>query len=73
MLYKVAELLDATKLDCGDYSVKIYSLPLMPVYVVLWSTSSEFPTSPNILFASSMGDYLSTEQIAMLGNLRLLD
>jgi hypothetical protein len=68
-LYKVAELLDATKLDYGDYSVKIYALPLVPVYVVLWSTSSEFPTSANILFDSSVGNYLSTEQIAILGEL----
>ena len=68
-LYKAAELLDATKLDFGDYSVKIYALPLVPVHVVLWSAGSELPTSANILFDSSVSNYLSTEQTAMLGEL----
>jgi len=68
-LYEAAELLDATRLDYGDYSVKIYALPLVPIYVVLWSTNAEFPPSANILFDSSVSHYLSTEQTAMLGEL----
>jgi hypothetical protein len=68
-LYKAAELLDATKLDYGDYSVRIYALPFVPVHVVLWSSNSEFPASANILFDSSVSNYLSTEQTAMLGEL----
>jgi len=67
--YNAAELLDALKLDYGDYSVKIYALPLVPVYVVLWGTSSEFPSSANTLFDSSVSNYLSTEMTAMLGEL----
>jgi len=68
-LYKAAELLDATKLDYGDYSVKIYALPLVPIHVVLWSSDSEFLPSANILFDSSVRNYLSTEQTAMIGEL----
>jgi hypothetical protein len=68
-LYKAAELLDAQKLDYGDYSVKIYALPLVPISVVLWSSESEFPTSANILFDSSVSNYLSTEEAAVLGEL----
>jgi len=68
-LYKAAELLDATRLDYGDYSVKIYALPLVPVCVVLWGKDSEFPSSANIFFDSSVSHYLSTEQTAMLGEL----
>lgn len=68
-LYKTAELLGATRLDYGDYSVKIYALPLVPVHVALWSSDSEFPVSANILFDSSVSSYLSTEQTAMLGEL----
>lgn len=68
-LYEAAELLDATRLDYGDYSVKIYALPLVPIYVVLWSTNAEFSPSANILFDSSVSHYLSTEQTAMLGEL----
>jgi len=68
-LYKAAELLEAIKLDYGDYSVKIYALPLVPIYVVLWSAPSEFPPSANILFDLSVSNYLSTEQTAILGEL----
>jgi len=68
-LYEAAELLDATRLDYGDYSLKIYALPLVPVHVVLWSTNSEFPPSATILFDSSVSHHLSTEQTAMLGEL----
>jgi len=68
-LYEAAELLDATRLDLGDYSVKIYALPLAPIYVVLWSTDAEFSPSATILFDSSVSHYLSTEQTAMLGEL----
>jgi hypothetical protein len=68
-LYKAGELLDAVRLDYGDYSVKIYALPLVPLHVVLWSTDSEFASSANILFDSSVSKYLSTEQTAMLSEL----
>jgi len=68
-LYKAAELLDSTKLTYGDYSMKIYALPMLPVYILLWGTDVEFATSANILFDSSVSNYLSTEQTAMLGEL----
>jgi len=68
-LHKAAELLDATRLDVGDYSVEIYALPLVPIHVVFWSSNTEFPLSANILFDSSVSHYLSTEQTAMLGEL----
>jgi hypothetical protein len=64
MLLKAGEIFDATKLNYGDYSVKIKALPLVPIHVTLWSTDSEFPTSANILFDSSISNYLSTEQAA---------
>ena len=69
MLLKAAEMFDATKLEYGDYSVKFDALPLVPINVILWSSDLEFPTSANILFDSSVSNYLSTEQIAALGEL----
>jgi len=69
VLFKAAEFFDATKLDYGDYSVKIKALPLVPIHVTLWSTDSEFPTSANIFYDSSISRYLSTEQIAILSEL----
>lgn len=69
MLYQAANLLGGEKLDYGDCSVKIQSLPLVPITIVLWIKTSEFPASANILFDSSAGNYLSTEQLAMLSEL----
>jgi len=41
----------------------------VPVVVVLWGASPEFPASANVLFDSSANNYLSTEQLAMLSEL----
>ncbi len=68
-LVEAAKLLGGSKADYGDCSVKIYSLPLVPVTVVLWTENGEFESSANILFDSSVSNYLSTEQVAMLGEL----
>lgn len=68
-LVEAAKLLGGSKADYGDFSVKIYSLPLVPVTVVLWTENGEFESSANILFDSSVGYYLSTEQVAMIGEL----
>jgi hypothetical protein len=69
MLFKAGEMFDAIKLEYGDYSVKFYALPLVPINAILWSSGLEFPTSASILFDSSVSNYLSTEQIAALGEL----
>jgi hypothetical protein len=68
-LVEAAKLLGGSKADYGDCSVKIYSLPLVPITVVLWTENGEFESSANILFDSSVSNYLSTEQVAMLGEL----
>lgn len=68
-LWHAAKLLNAEKLSHGDCSVKIQALPLVPIVIVLHSATSEFPASANMLFDSSAGNYLSTEQLAMLGEL----
>ena len=67
MLVEAAKLFGGSQMRLGDYSVKIYSLPLVSVHVVLWSKSPEFPASANMLFDSSVSRYLTTEQVAMLG------
>jgi len=69
MLLKAGDVFDATKLEYGDYSVKFDALPLVPINVILWSSDLEFPTSASILFDSSVSNYLSTEQIAAIGEL----
>ncbi len=69
MLYQAAKLFGGEELNYGDCSVKIYSLPLVPIVVVLWKKTSEFPAWASFLFDSSASNYLSTEQLVMLSEL----
>jgi hypothetical protein len=68
-LIEAGKLLGGSEAKYGDRSVKIYSLPLVPITVVLWAGNQEFESSANILFDSSVSSYLSTEQVAMLSEL----
>jgi hypothetical protein len=68
-LLSAGELLGGTRTELGDCSVKIYSLPLIPITIVLWSETDEFAASANIFYDSSITNYLSTEQIVMLSEL----
>jgi len=68
-LVESAKLLGGSKTEYGDCSVKIYSLPLVPITVILWAENREFESSATILLDSSVGNYLSTEQVTMLSEL----
>ena len=68
-LVESAKFLSGSEAEYGDYSVKIRSLPLVPITIVLWAENQEFEASANILFDSSISNYLSTEQVAMLSEL----
>jgi len=69
MLVEAAKLLGGSIVNYGDCSVTVRSLPLVPITVVLWAESPEFPASANVLFDASVSHYLTTEQVAMLGEL----
>lgn len=69
MLVEAAKLLGGSEVDYGECSVRVNSLPLVPITVVLWAESQEFPASANMLFDSSISHYLTTEQVAMLSQL----
>jgi hypothetical protein len=68
-LWTAAKLLDAERLSYRDCSVKVYSLPLVPIVVILHSATDEFSASANMLFDSSASNYFSTKQVATLGGL----
>jgi len=68
-LWEAAKLLDGERLSYGDCSVKIRALPLVPIIVILHGSTSEFPASASVLFDSSASNYLSTEQLAFLGEI----
>lgn len=69
MLAEAAKLLDGSIVDYGDCSVRVYSLPLVPITVILWAKSPEFSASATMLFDASISHYLTTEQVAMLSQL----
>jgi hypothetical protein len=68
-LWEAAKTLNGERLGFSDCSVKIRALPLVPVVVILQGATSEFSASANMLFDLSVSSYLSTEQLAMLGEL----
>ncbi len=72
LLYKVAKVFNASRLDLGDCSVKIYALPLIPIVYVIWGEDEEFPASVNVLFDSTVKNYLTTEQAVLLSELTSL-
>jgi len=69
MLVEAARLLDGCEVNYGDCSVRVHALPLVAVTVVLWTESPEFSASASMLFDASISHYLTTEQVAGLGEL----
>ncbi|MDD1701866.1 MAG: DUF3786 domain-containing protein [Methanoregula sp.] len=65
----VIESLRAVPVAFADLAWKLYPLPRVPVYILFWDGTGEFPSSANLLFDASVPAYLETEQIAMLGEL----
>ena len=53
----------------GDMSFQIPVLPFVPIIVVIWIKSDEFPPRCTILFDKSASNYLPTEDLAYLGEL----
>jgi len=72
MFVEATKLLGGAPQTFGEYSAKIYALPLVPLTIVLWAETEEFPASANILFDSSANNYLTTEELAGLGGLTFL-
>ena len=69
MLVETAKLLGGSQVDYGECSVRVYSIPLVPITVVPWVESAEFSASANMLFDATISHYLTTEQVAMLSQL----
>ena len=65
-LIEVAKRLGGRKADYGDTAVTINGFKLVPVTLVLWGGDEEFPPRGNILFDSTIPEYLSTYDITVL-------
>ena len=66
LLEEAARSLGGERADYGDRAVIIPALPRVPIALVFWVGDEEFSPEANILFDSTVSDYLSTEDIAVL-------
>lgn len=62
----IAGILGGYKADYGDMAVTIYAFRRVPITLVLWQGDEEFASEGNILFDSTIVDYLPTEDIIVL-------
>jgi hypothetical protein len=61
-----AAMLGGHRAPYGDVAVTISAFSQIPITFVLWRGDEEFPPEGNILFDSSIADYLTTEDINVL-------
>jgi len=69
LLLKRAKRIGGVKHNLGDASTKISVFPRLPIIVVIWMGDDEVPSSANILFDSTAGYHLSTEDLAAIGDI----
>jgi hypothetical protein len=65
-LLTAAAMLGGRQSDYGDIAVTIDAFPYVPLTIVIWLGDKEFPPEGNILFDSTIPDYLPTEDITIL-------
>jgi hypothetical protein len=65
-LIEIAATIGGRKTEYGDIAVTITAFPNVTLTIVLWRGDEEFPLDGNILFDSTIGDYLPTEDITIL-------
>ena len=65
-LIDAAEKLGGREVDYGDVAVTINAFSYVPITLVLWRGDEEFSPDGNILFNSTVSDYLPTEDINVL-------
>ena len=66
LLVDAAAKLGGHKTDYGDAAVTINAFSRVPITFVLWQGDEELPPEGNIMFDSTISDYLSTEDINVL-------
>jgi hypothetical protein len=65
-LVEVSRELGGFKVDYGDVGVTIPAFSRVPITLVLWRGDEEFPPNANILFDSTILNYLSAEDVNVL-------
>jgi len=65
-LLEVAKPLGGVPAGYGDAAVTIKAFPHIPITFVIWKGDAEFPAEGNVLYDSTVTDYLPTEDIIVL-------
>ena len=65
-LLNMAKKLGGREADYGDAAVTINAFPQIPITLVLWKGDEEFAPEGNVLFDSTISDYLPVEDIIVL-------
>lgn len=65
-LIEAAGKLGGHKIDYGDTGVTINAFSHVPITFILWQGDDEFAPEGNILFDSTISDYLTTEDVNVL-------
>ncbi len=66
---ETGEKIGGTPADYGDYSLSFKAFPKVEIFFIFWKGDDEFPREGNVVFDSSIADYLSAEDIAVLCNM----
>lgn len=66
LLVRAGENLGGYRADYGDAAVVIDAFSRVPITLVLWQGDDEFPPQVNLLFDSTISDYLDTEDVTVL-------
>jgi hypothetical protein len=65
-LVELSRELGGYEVDYGDIAVTVPAFSRVPITLVLWKGDSEFPPNANILFDSTILDYLSAEDVSVI-------
>jgi len=65
-LLDIAGILGGRKADYGDVAATISAFCRVPITLVLWKGDEEFAPEGNIIFDSTISDYLTTDDINVL-------
>ena len=68
-LIKAGEALGGQTAALGDAAVTVNVLPYLPVTLIIWEGSEEFPPDGNILFDQMVKTWLGAEDLAVLASL----
>lgn len=72
-LVAAAEKLGGKKAGLGNVSVTVPFFPLIPLTYVIWEGDDEFPASGNVLFDSTAGTHLATEDYAVMASMGVFE